>query len=65
MGKTWNKRDGHNKGVKNNNKHEEWGYKENNKSHNSKSNHQSERQAKEQRQKFEDDFLYGPLEFLD
>ena len=65
MGKTWNKRDGHNKGVKNNNKNEEWGYKENNKSHNSKSNHQSERQAKEQRQKFEDDFLYGTLEFLD
>ena len=64
MGKTWTKREGHNKSVKNY-KNEEWGYRENNKSHNSKSNHRSERKSKELQKKFEDSFWHGTLEFLD
>ena len=64
MGKTWNKREGHNKNVKNY-KNEDWGYKENNKSHATKSNHRSERKAKELKKKFENEFWHGTLEFLD
>lgn len=56
MGKTWKKRDGHNKSVKTWNKNSDWDYQYDNKTHNSKSNHRSERKAKELRNHFENNF---------
>ena len=71
MGKTWKKRDGHNKSSKHKPNYEDWSdYQDNySNSYNTKSNHRSQKKSKEQRQKFEqkmkDNFLYGTLEILD
>ena len=70
MGKTWKKRDGHDKHVNNkksNYYNEFYDYDNYSKNtyDNSKNNHRSMKKAKEQRQKFEDAFWHGTLEFLD
>ena len=68
MGKTWKKRDGHDKHVSNKksksyNEFNEDDVYSKNTHENSKNNHRSMKKAKEQRQKFEDSFTDISFEF--